>query len=150
MIDLRGALGALALGVLAIVGSVSPSAAGVAARVAIHVDEDSPDKMNMALSNAQNIENYYEERGEEVAIEMVTNGAGIAMLREDISPVKDRIERMSEKMPNLTFSVCANSIETIKRRDGVDVPLMSQAKVVPSGVVHLMELQSEGYSYLRP
>jgi len=28
--------------------------------------------------------------------------------------------------------------------------LLSEAKVVPSGVVRLMELQKQGYAYIRP
>jgi intracellular sulfur oxidation DsrE/DsrF family protein len=142
-------LGLMVAGV-AMLGGAAPSWATVVAHVAIHVDDDDPDRMNMALGNAENIEKYYDGRGEEVAIEFVTNGPGLAMLREDISPVKDRIAKMSSHMPNLTFSACANSIATIKKRSGVDVPLVPQAKIVDSGVVRLMELQTEGYSYLRP
>jgi intracellular sulfur oxidation DsrE/DsrF family protein len=33
---------------------------------------------------------------------------------------------------------------------GQDVPLMSEAMVVPSGVVRLVELQEQGYAYIRP
>ena len=30
------------------------------------------------------------------------------------------------------------------------IPLVSQATVVPSGVVRVMELQEQGWSYVRP
>ncbi|PZQ49945.1 MAG: hypothetical protein DI556_10270 [Rhodovulum sulfidophilum] len=131
-------------------GAAGPSLAATVAHVAIHVDEDDPTRMNMALGNAENIQKYYDARGEEVAIEFVTNGPGLSMLRADISPVKDRIAKMAARMPGLTFSACANSIATIKKRDGIDVPLLPGVQVVDSGVVRLMQLQGEGYAYLRP
>jgi len=36
------------------------------------------------------------------------------------------------------------------KQEAKDVPLLSEARVVPSGVVRLMELQSEGYAYIHP
>jgi hypothetical protein len=30
------------------------------------------------------------------------------------------------------------------------IPLVSQAKLVPSGVVRILELQEQGWSYVRP
>ena len=38
----------------------------------------------------------------------------------------------------------------MKKKSQKDVPLLSEATVVPSGAVRLMELQAEGYAYLRP
>ena len=72
------------------------------------------------------------------------------MLRDDTSPVKARIKSMSESMPELVFSACGNTQENMTRAEGKEIPLISQAKVVKSGVVRLMELQERGWSYLRP
>ena len=36
------------------------------------------------------------------------------------------------------------------KKEGNDIPIMSEAKHVTSGVVRLIELQEDGYSYLRP
>ena len=53
--------------------------------------------MNLALNNAANVEQYYKDRGEKVEIEVVTFGPGLHMLRDDTSPVKDRIKAIAEK-----------------------------------------------------
>jgi intracellular sulfur oxidation DsrE/DsrF family protein len=119
-------------------------------KVAIHVDEQSTEKMNMALNNALNIMQHYDEIGEEVIIEIVTYGPGLHMLREDTSPVADRIEVMALEHDNISFSACLNTVEAMKQATQSDVPLISEATVVPSGAVRLMELQQQGYSYLRP
>lgn len=120
------------------------------AKVAIHVDEESIQTMNMALNNAANIAKHYESLGQEVAIEIVTYGPGLHMLREDTSPVADRIEVMALELDNITFSACLNTVEAMTQKERKDVPLVSEAEVVPSGAVRLMELQADGYAYLRP
>jgi uncharacterized protein len=119
-------------------------------KVAIHVDEENVSTMNMALNNAANIAKHYGDLGEEVVIEIVTYGPGLHMLRADTSPVKDRIAAMSLEMDNISFSACLNTVEAMKQKSQKDVPLISEATVVPSGAVRLMELQKDGYAYLRP
>jgi len=125
-------------------------AEGVTHYVAIHVDENDPQVMNMALNNAKNVAAYYESQGDEVVIEMVTYGPGLHMLRADTSPVRDRITEMGMAMDNLTFSACGNTHRAMSARAGADVELMEEAQVVPSGVVRLIELQEQGYAYVRP
>ncbi len=125
-------------------------AEGKANKVAIHVDENDPAEMNMALNNAKNVSSYYKSKGDTVTVELVAYGPGLTMLRADNSPVKDRISAMSLEIDHLTFSACGNTIEGMKKKEGKDIPLMSEAKVVPSGVVRLIELQEQGYAYVRP
>ncbi len=119
-------------------------------RVAIHVDEDDIRTINMALNNAENIFKHYEDLGQEVEIEIVTYGPGLHMLRADSSPVKDRIALMSLTHDNLAFSACLNTVESMKQREDREIVLVDEAEVVPSGAVRLMELQYEGWAYLRP
>lgn len=125
-------------------------AEGVVHKIAFHVDENDPQVMNMALNNVQNVSKYYADKGEEVEIEVVTYGPGLMMLREDKSPVAERISVMSLEIPNLSFAACGNTHRAMSEKAGKDVPLLSEAKVVPSGVVRLVELQEAGYSYIRP
>ena len=59
-------------------------------KLAIHVDENDAQRMNLALNNAKNVTKYYRAKGEEVEIEVVAYGPGLHMLRADTSPVKTR------------------------------------------------------------
>jgi intracellular sulfur oxidation DsrE/DsrF family protein len=38
----------------------------------------------------------------------------------------------------------------MEKTEGKEVPILSEAMLVPSGVVRLMDLQEKGWSYLRP
>jgi uncharacterized protein len=139
--------------VLAAAVALAPLAAlaeGVAHKVAIHVDENDPQVMNMALNNASNLARYYESQGDTVTIEMVTYGPGLNMLIADKSPVAQRVSAMSLELDNISFSACANTMAGMKKKFGHDVVLLSEANVVPSGVVRLIELQEDGFAYIRP
>jgi hypothetical protein len=108
--------------------------------------------MNLALNNATNIMEQYKLKGEEVQIEIVTYGPGLHMLRADTSPVQDRIKQIADASfpSSIKFSACGNTKEGMEKREGKTVSIISQAGVVPSGAVRLMELQEDGWSYLKP
>jgi hypothetical protein len=127
-----------------------PSAAKVTHKLAIQVAENNPQLMNLALNNAKNVVDYYKGKGEDVAIEIVTFGPGLHMLRDDTSPVKQRVAAMALETPNIAFIACANTQANMSKQENKSVTLISEAKVMPSGVVRLMELQGKGYSYIRP
>ena len=120
-------------------------------RLAVHIDQNDPAVMTMTLNNVENVIEHYRELGEEVRVEIVAYGPGLHMLRDDTSPVKDRIERMAREIrPAVVFSACANTMAGMEKREGRPITLVPQASVVPSGVVRLMQLQEQGWSYVRP
>jgi len=125
-------------------------AENVVHKVAIHVNQNDPQVMNMALNNVQNLTRYYEAQGDSVDVEVVAYGPGLNMYLPGKSPVADRIETMSLEIPGLRFSACGNTHRKMSQKVGKDVVLMAEADIVPSGVVRLIELQQEGYAYVRP
>ena len=146
---LRLALAGLLLAPLA---SFSLAADQKLHRVAIQVDQNDPQVMNLALNNATNVIEHYRGKNEEVEVDIVTWGPGLHMLRDDTSPVKDRLKRLKElAFPGkVQFSACNNTKQGMEKTEGKSVPIISDATIVPSGVVRLMELQEQGWSYVRP
>jgi hypothetical protein len=63
--------------------SASPAADGKPHRIAIQVDENDPQLMNMALGNASKVIEYYRDKNEDVEIDIVAYGPGLHMLRAD-------------------------------------------------------------------
>jgi intracellular sulfur oxidation DsrE/DsrF family protein len=146
---IRFAMAALFLMPLA---SISLAADAKSHRVSIQVDQNDPQLMNLALNNATNVIEYYRAKNEDVDIDIVTFGPGLHMLRDDTSPVKDRIKRLKElAFPGkIQFSACNNTKQNMEKTEGKAVSIISDATLVPSGVVRLMELQEQGWSYIRP
>jgi len=116
----------------------------------LQVNTNDPAMMNLALNNATNVTQYYKDLGAKVTIEIVTFGPGLHMLRDDTSPVKARIKAISESTPSIAFAACGNTRENMSKVESKEIPLIAEAKVVKSGVVRVMELQEQGWSYVKP
>ena len=125
-------------------------AEGIVHKVAVHVNENDPAVMNIALNNVQNLTNYYHSKGDTVEVEVVTYGPGLSMLIDGKSPVADRIATMSLEMDNLSFAACGNTHRKMSAKKGEDIALLDEANMVPSGVVRLIELQEDGFAYVKP
>jgi hypothetical protein len=145
------------VGVLLAAGSLSfpghAAGKGKEHRIVFQVDQNDPAVMNLVLNNVQNTLDYYNSKGEPAKIEVVAYGPGLNMLRDDKSPVKERLSRMSKdgSFPaRLQFSACHNTMMGMEKKEGHPIPIVSEAKVVPSGVVRINELQEDGWSYVRP
>jgi intracellular sulfur oxidation DsrE/DsrF family protein len=119
-------------------------------RLILQVNSNEPAMMNLALNNASNVVQYYKDLGKKVSIEVVTFGPGLHMLRGDTSPVKARIEVLALSSPEISFKACGNTRENMSKAENKEIPLISEAKVVKSGVVRVMELQEQGWTYVKP
>ena len=138
---LAAALAALPLAALA---------EGKTHHVAIHVDQNDPAVLNMALNNVQNLTAHYAAQGDTAIVEVVAYGPGLTMFVADQSPVADRVKAMAMENDKVSFSACGNTLKAMSKKAGHDVALLEEATVVPSGVVRLVELQEQGYAYVRP
>jgi intracellular sulfur oxidation DsrE/DsrF family protein len=135
---------------LATVTGASAQAQTQPYKVAIHIIDNNPATMTLALNNVQNMLAEFQARKEKVDIEVVAYGPGLHMLREDTSPVKARIATMSLEHQNLQFSACANTQTNHSKQESKEIKIISEAKMVPAGVVRLVELQRQGYAYIKP
>jgi len=119
-------------------------------RLVLQVNTNEPATMNLALNNATNVAQYYKDLGEKVAIEVVTFGPGLHMLRDDTSPVKERIKAIKASTPAISFKACGNTQENMHKAENKEIPIIPEATVVKSGVVRVMELQEQGWTYVKP
>ena len=128
------------------------AADGKTHRIAIQVDQNDPQVMNLVLNNATNVIEHYRAKNEDVDVEIVAYGPGLNMLRADTSPVQDRIKHLKDMVfpGKIQFSACNNTKQGMEKREGHAISVVPEATVVPSGVVRLMELQEQGWSYVRP
>jgi len=119
-------------------------------RIVLQVNTNDPAAMNLALNNATNISQYYKDINENVQIEVVTFGPGLHMLRDDTSPVKARIKAMTASTPTISFKACGNTQGNMSKAENKDIPLIPEASVVKSGVVRVIDLQEQGWTYVKP
>jgi hypothetical protein len=119
-------------------------------KLALQISDNDPAKMNAVLNVAANVSKYYSDKGEEVEIQIVAFNAGLNMLRADKTPVAERLKSFRQGMPNVTFDACQNTLDAMTRNEGKEPPLVENAKLVPAGVVTLIELGEKGWTIVRP
>src|ERR1039457_5039814 len=105
-------------------------------RLALQISDNDPVKMNAVLNVAANVSKYYSDKGDEVEIQIVAFKAGLDMLRQDKSPVLDRLKSFKQGMPNVAFMACENTLDAMTRTEGKEPPLV--------------ELGEKGWTIVRP
>ena len=119
-------------------------------RVVIQVSQNDPAVMNLALNNAENLVTFYKDKGEKIDVEFVAYGAGLSMVRSDTSPVKERLTAMSGQMKNVTFTGCGNTLANQSKQENKSITLVPEARLVPAGIARIVELEEQGWTYVRP
>lgn len=118
--------------------------------IVFQLTDNDPQRMTMILDNIANVSRYYADKGDAVEFEVVVYGPGLHMLRADTSPVKDRVKSIKLSIPDVTFTACGNTIESMEKAEGRKVEILPQVGIVPAGVARLAELQEQGWAYIRP
>ncbi|WP_102226070.1 DsrE family protein [Acidimangrovimonas sediminis] len=118
-------------------------------KVVFQIDDADPGRMTLLLNNVQNIEEYYAKKGDTAQVHVVAYGPGLKMLLKD-SPVAERISAMSLQFDGLEFDACHNTLMGMEKKAGHKLTLVDEATVVPAGVAKIVELEEDGYSYVKP
>jgi uncharacterized protein len=114
------------------------------------VSENGPEIMNLVLNNAECLTNLYEQAGETVQIEIVAYGPELNMVRSDTSPVRDCFAALVSRLQPFTFSGCSNTLSTQSRQEGREISLLPEVHLVPAGIARIVQLQEQGWTYIRP
>jgi uncharacterized protein len=133
-----------AVATLAIVAPVAAQAQASAAtsKAVFQVSDADPQKWNLTLNNAKNVQD--DLGGEAVELEIVVYGPGIGMLKGDSAVGK----RVADALKSgVKVVACEN---TMKARHLVYADMLPDIGYVPAGVVELMRKQREGYAYTDP
>ena len=118
--------------------------------IVMHVNFADPERLNLVLNNVENILDHYTERNNTMAIRVVCHGPGLHLLRSDTSPVKDRILQLTNSPERLAFYACSNTVARMTKAEGKTPELIDAAIPVPAGLPEIIELQRQGWVYLKP
>jgi intracellular sulfur oxidation DsrE/DsrF family protein len=118
--------------------------------IVMHVNFADPERLNLVLNNVENILDHYTERNNTIAIRVVCHGPGLHMLRSDTSPVKERIQQMTGTPERLAFYACSNTVGRMSKAEGKAPELIEAVALVPAGLPEIIELQRQGWIYLKP
>jgi uncharacterized protein len=111
----------------------------------LQVSDDDAKKQSLVISVANNMLKSYGP--DKIAIEVVTFGPGIALVRAD-NPNRKLVDSLVAQ--GVRFDVCMNTVETIERQTGHRPPINPNAKPVDAGVAQILTLTEKGYTLVRP
>jgi len=114
-------------------------------KVVIQVSTDDKRTQKIALNNAVNLQKLYGL--DQVEIEVVAYGPGLSLLTSKSEQAK-RVESLA--IQDIVFSACGNTMKKKEKKTGQKVVLLEGVGKVTAGVARIIELQEEGYSYIRP
>jgi intracellular sulfur oxidation DsrE/DsrF family protein len=111
-------------------------------RVVIQVSDNDPAKWNLALNNAQNLQQALGK--DNVQVEIVAYGPGLNMLKAN-SKVAGRVNGALDQSVDIV--ACGNTMTKMKvTKDD----LVGGTRVVEGGVIEISERQQQGWTYIRP
>lgn len=116
-------------------------------KMVIQVSSKDPVSHKMALLNAKNLKTTL--GNDAVDIEVVVFGPGLGLLKAN-SWSADRVTALMSDY-GVKFSVCEGTLKAYAKRHGGEMPeIIAGASKVPTGALRIMELQEQGFAYLRP
>ncbi|HXZ93821.1 MAG TPA: DsrE family protein [Burkholderiales bacterium] len=132
------------VGLAGIAASPAALAAGETAmtHIIMQVSDNDPGKWQLALNNAENVQQALGK--DKVKVEIVAYGPGLNMLKAD-SKVAAGVNAAMDR--NVEVAACG---VTMKKMKVTKADLIGGVTVVPGGVIEIMKRQSEGWSYVRP
>jgi intracellular sulfur oxidation DsrE/DsrF family protein len=147
--------GVLALATVALGGLFAPASSARAAsdegktaggphRVAIHLNSEDEKVQKGALNS---IKNLYEEYGPgKVKAELITNGPGLKLFVKKDTKFAEELAQL-KKAYGVEYTACSNTMKSMKvaRED-----LLEAVDRATPAVVRLIELQEQGWAYIKP
>jgi hypothetical protein len=117
-------------------------------RVILHLGSSSPERIKVALDEADHLARGRDLSGQPVQVELLVNGDGLDLVRADVSAYADRIASLHSAHHNLKFIACNNTIEML-RLQGVNVELLPDVKVASSALDEVMMRLRQGWTYIQ-
>ena len=114
-------------------------------RIVLQLSDNDPKKQGLVISVANNLLKFYDP--DKVAIEVVTFGPGIDLLRPENGNRK-LVESLVAQ--GVRFDVCQNTVDTIERETGKRPDVIPVATPVQVGVGQILFLAENGYTLVRP
>lgn len=111
-------------------------------KIVLSLSENTPARVNEVIGNVGNVQRYY--GADDVMIDLVAYGPGIHSVLKG-SPVSERIEGLIAI--GVKVLACKNTLDTIHK---TAADLLPGVTIVPSGIPAIVELEAQGWYYVRP
>jgi len=113
-------------------------------RVVMHLNSGDEKVQRGALNNIRHL--YQEVGREHLRVELVVHGAGLTLLTKKDSTLATEVAQLKTAY-DVEFTACSN---TMKAMNLTTRDLVEQVDRTVPAIVRLMELQEQGWAYIKP
>lgn len=113
-------------------------------KAVFHLDLNLEERLELTLANIQNLFKAIPPR--QCDISVVANGNAVNLFRKDAEP--SRLRSIHElNVRGVCFKLCANALasQQLKKEE-----LLDDCQIVLAGIVEIINLQPQGFAYIRP
>lgn len=115
-------------------------------KMAIQINSNDPITQKMALISARNLKAVLGK--DNIDVELVVYGPGLSIIKTE-NRNSSRVQNLMQEY-GLKVSVCEGTLKGYAKRHGGEANIIDGVARVSTGAIRLLELQEQGYNYLRP
>ena len=119
-------------------------------RIVLHLTTTDASRIYNMLDEVEMLMAAAQQHAIPLQIEVIANGEGLALLRQDLSPFPQRVAALADRYADkLVFAACQNTIDRLRREENIHVQLLPAAHVINSGVAEVIRRQTQGWAYIQ-
>lgn len=113
-------------------------------KAVFHLDLNQEDRLTLALANIKNL--FREIPAQQCDISVVANGNAVNLFKKNAVPGHGKALEELQKL-GVHFKMCRNALANnqIGKED-----LIVGCKIVPAGILEIIDLQRMGFAYIKP
>ena len=117
-------------------------------KIVMHIDSGDLKVVNAALDEADNLLATYRKANTPMKLDIITNKGGINILRPDVSPYLERIQKLIGD-DDVSFFACERSIAKAVKREGVEIRMIDGVTTDKSARELIPERLEKGWVYIK-
>ena len=118
-------------------------------KIVLHIDSSDLQVVNAALNEADQLLATYHKANTPIKLDIVTNKAGINILRPGISPYITRIKELIDNNDEVAVYACNRSIAKALKKEGVEIVLMPGVSKDRSARELIPDRLKKGWVYIK-
>ncbi len=117
-------------------------------KIILHIDSSDLQVVNAALNEADNLLATYRQANTPIKLDIITNKAGIDVLRPGVSPYLARVQKLIND-EDVSVYACQRSIAKAHKKEGVDIVLINGVTTDKSARELIPQRLQKGWVYIK-
>jgi intracellular sulfur oxidation DsrE/DsrF family protein len=118
-------------------------------KIILHIDSSDLQVVNAALNEADQLLATYRKANAPIELDIITNKAGIDILRPGVSPYISRIKELIDNNDEVAIYACNRSIAKALKKEGVEIVLMPEVTKDKSARELIPQRLEKGWVYIK-